>query len=174
MKSFRELLEMQKQLDEAIAKPRKNGFIPRERKLTDILLALDDEFQEWLKELPQEYNFKTWKKKAEYSREKELKELVDILAFYLQIFNFCYLDKNQFDFLQDKFKKMENYQISDNVLDVVLMFKKTFWGDDIVMSFHYFLKIVINRGFTKKELVNGYISKSQENRERIDGEWSNI
>lgn len=71
---FIDLLEMQKQLDEEVAKPRENGFVPRKRTLLDIKLALDDEFQEWLRELPQELNFKTWKKK-EYKREDELIEL---------------------------------------------------------------------------------------------------
>lgn len=78
---FKELLGMQKQLDETVEKPRKSGYIPRKRTLLDIKLALDDEFQEWLRELPDEYNFKTWKEK-EYSREKELIELVDVLFSY--------------------------------------------------------------------------------------------
>ena len=75
--SYEELLETQQILNESI---------PKLKTEFDIILALDDEFQEWLKELPQEYNFKNWKKK-EYSREKELEELTDILFFILQLAN---------------------------------------------------------------------------------------
>ena len=81
-RSFDDLLYLQKLLDNEVSKPRKNGFVPRKRNDMDILSALDDEFQEWQKELPYEYNFKTWKQK-EYSREKELEEFVDILFFFL-------------------------------------------------------------------------------------------
>lgn len=85
--NFRELLELQRILDMETAKPRENGFEPRKRNEQDILSALDDEFQEWQKELPYEYNFKTWKQK-EYNREKELEEFVDVLFFFLQYVNY--------------------------------------------------------------------------------------
>ena len=59
--TFEELLNLQKIFDKEVLKPRKNGFIPRERTEQDIIYALDDEIQEWLKELPKELNFKIWK-----------------------------------------------------------------------------------------------------------------
>lgn len=66
-KTFEELLIFQEILGGKVGEPRPNGFTPRKRTITDILLSLDDEFQEWLRELPQEYNFKTWKQK-EYEK----------------------------------------------------------------------------------------------------------
>lgn len=79
MKSFKELLKLQKELDEAIEKPRKNGFIQK-KTFENIFLDLNDEFREWLRELPKEFNFKNPKKKN-YNREKELEELTDMLFF---------------------------------------------------------------------------------------------
>ena len=57
--TFEELLELQRILDENTTKTRENGFTPRERNEMDIIFSIDDEIQEWLKELPNELNFKT-------------------------------------------------------------------------------------------------------------------
>ena len=51
---FLDLLELQKILDDEVSKPRENGFIPRSREELDILLSVDDEIQEWCRELPSE------------------------------------------------------------------------------------------------------------------------
>lgn len=131
---FIEILGMQKQLDEAVGKPRENGFIPRERTLLDIRLSIDDEFQEWLRELPNEYNFKTWKQK-EYNIENELTELVDVLFFFLQLFNFKN-DKYDNDSMGYWF---DNFREDIELLDLprtVLYFKEGLWSDDLSKSGH--------------------------------------
>lgn len=98
---FLDLLELQRILDDKVSKPRENGFEPRERLTIDIVLSIDDEVQEWLRELPKKYNFKTWKEKP-YSREKELEELTDVLFFFLQYVNHT-MAEDEFEELFDEF-----------------------------------------------------------------------
>ena len=81
--TFDDLLNLQKILDENIS----DKFSEREKTEIDILDAIKDEKQEWLKELPYHLNFKTWKRK-EYNRDKELEEITDILFFILQLANY--------------------------------------------------------------------------------------
>ena len=173
---FTDLLELQRQLDEEIIKPRENGFIPRKATLFDIRLALDDEFQEWLRELPNEYNFKVWKEK-EYNRENELIELVDVLFIFLKLFNF----KN------DKYDNegmgywFDNFREDCDLLDLpktVLYFKEGLWSDDLTetdfyISFIRWIEICRLRGFTKEEVIQAYIKKWKYNiGERPNGDWS--
>lgn len=172
---FIEILGMQKQLDEAVGKPRENGFIPRERTLLDIRLSIDDEFQEWLRELPNEYNFKTWKQK-EYNRENELTELVDVLFFFLQLFNFKN-DKYDNDSMGYWF---DNFREDIELLDLprtVLYFKEGLWSDDLsetdfYISFLRWIEICRLRGFTKDEIIETYVKKWNKNMERINKEWT--
>lgn len=164
--NFNDLLELEKVLDEEIEKNRNNGFVPRQRSLLDILLAIDDEFQEWLRELPQEYNFKTWKQK-EYSKERELEELTDILFFFLQYFNkYTYIPNYYTKFFeQDYFdKKLELYYL-------IADFKYNLWGKTDSTAFYDYMKIVYKRGFTRQDLLNTYWEKWQKNTTRINKDW---
>lgn len=165
--NFNDLLELQRVLDENIEKNRSNGFVPRKRKILDILLATDDEFQEWLRELPKEYNFKTWKQK-EYSREKELEELTDILFFFLQYFNKCaYTPKYYAEFFeQDYFDK-----IGLELYYLITDFKYNLWGKTGSTAFYNYMQIVYKRGFTKEDLLNTYCEKWQKNMTRINKDW---
>lgn len=173
--TFADLLELQKQLDEEVAKPRPNGFVPRERTLLDIKLALDDEFQEWLRELPDEYNFKTWKEK-EYSKEKELIELVDVLFFLLQWIN-AIVEKYEYVFeaFSDEFEAFgdakTNADTSLNTL--ILMFKNYVYIDAVLMVLNAWISICVERGFSKEEIIQTYINKWKKNMGRIKGDWSN-
>lgn len=169
---FRELLEMQKQLDEAIEKPRQNGFVPRERKLTDILLSLDDEFNEWLKELPQEYNFKTWKLK-EYDRKKELEELTDVLFFFLSLCNF-YQDEKTESMEEVYNMRKINSHFSGTFTGMVKTFKFFLFRYEYELPFKVYWNLVKFRKFSDEEIINRYQEKWQKNMKRIEGEWSNI
>lgn len=170
---FGDLLNLQRILDKAIEKIRNNGFVPRKRNVLDILLAIDDEFQEWCRELPQEYNFKTWKQK-EYSREKELEELTDILFFFLQycnvareiekvsistVFSFSGTEKTEFKSIETSL----NYLISK--------FKFNLWNETKDFAFYDYMQIVYFRGFTKEDLLNTYWEKWQKNMTRINKDW---
>lgn len=173
---FTDLLELQSQLDEVIIKPRDNGFIPREITLFDIRLALDDEFQEWLRELPNEYNFKVWKEK-EYNRENELIELVDVLFIFLKLFNFKNnkYDNDNMGYWFDNFR--EDVELLD-LPKTVLYFKEGLWSDDLAetnlyVSFIRWIEICRLRGFTKEEVIQAYIKKWKYNiGERPNEDWS--
>lgn len=168
---FSDLLELQIQLDEEVAKPRENGFVPRERTLLDIKLALDDEFQEWLRELPQELNFKTWKKK-EYKREDELIEITDCLFFILQWVNANNFTKSMLDIYSRKLEIFEKV-INENLRTLISMFKNYLWTDKTLIIFSIWICICIERGFTKDEIIQAYLTKWKRNmRVRIKEDWS--
>ena len=171
--NFKELLELQLILDHETTKKRKNGFNPRERTEIDIKLALDDEFQEWLKELPSEYNFKTWKQK-EYSREKELEEFVDILFFFLQYVNY----KAEFNYcIVEIFTKLFNRFCEGKINSVTALpgwieiFKEELWGKEVYDSFEDYFYIASVREFDIDEILETYWKKWQINIKRINSDW---
>lgn len=165
-----DLLEMQRQLDEDVAKPRENGFVPRKRTLLDIKLALDDEFQEWLRELPQELNFKTWKKK-EYSREDELIELTDCLFFILQWVNIRYVRKDMLKIFSNRLEEFCK-NIYGDLRALISVFKENLWGDKTLTTFCAWICICIERGFTKDEMIQAYLTKYKRNiTVRVKEEW---
>lgn len=169
--TFADLLELQKQLDEEVAKPRDNGFVPRERTLLDIKLALDDEFQEWLRELPKEYNFKTWKQK-EYNRENELTEMVDVLFFFLAYINSSNgVGDYALGWLTRNFNKIGKGCKMD-FKSLVFNFKKNLFSN-YIKSFEFYIQLINLRGFTKEEIIQTYINKWKKNMQRIKGDWSN-
>lgn len=172
-RSFNDLLYLQKLLDNEISKPRKNGFVPRKKNDMDILSALDDEFQEWQKELPYEYNFKTWKQK-EYSREKELEEFVDILFFFLQYVNY----KAEFNYcIVEIFTKLFNRFCERKINSVTALpgwieiFKEELWGKEVYDSFEDYFYIASVREFDIDEILETYWKKWQINIKRINSDW---
>ena len=177
-KTFEELLILQEILDGKVGEPRPNGFTPRKRTITDILLSLDDEFQEWLRELPQEYNFKTWKQK-EYSREKELEEFTDCLFFFLQYQN-TLPEPDSGEYYNDTLIIIFNFWEKDytpiDLNDEITTFKIYLWDNE----YGYYLDgcleawIAISklRGFTKQEILDTYWNKWKKNMERINKDWT--
>lgn len=170
---FNDLLELQRILDENIEKNRKNGFVPRKRNVLDILLAIDDEFQEWLRELPKEYNFKTWKQKL-YSREKELEELTDILFFFLQYCNVAPTigrDNIEVVFNLDEIEKNVFKSQGTSLNYLISKFKFNLWSETTDFAFYDYMKIVYFRGFTRQDLLETYWEKWQKNMTRINKDW---
>ena len=181
--TFEELLNLQKIFDKEVLKPRKNGFIPRERTEQDIIYALDDEIQEWLKELPKELNFKVWKEK-EYNREKELEELTDVLFFILQLANF---KPNITNFFERDFENWEEVmKVNDNfkrdfddleARDFLVGDLKINLGEIYKIYNHFLMRSYIMictwRNFSKRDILNKYWEKWQRNmNERINGDWT--
>lgn len=167
---FNDLLELQRILDENIEKNRKNGFVPRKRNVLDILLAIDDEVQEWLRELPQEYNFKTWKQKL-YSKEKELEELTDVLFFFLQYVNYT-MAEDEFEELFDEFDSFEYSTLSEAIFDLKrYLYSNSYEIDELDRAFDVYLGIVKKRGFTRDDLLETYWKKWQTNTKRINKDW---
>ena len=174
---FTDLLNKQKELDEAVAKSIPNGVIPRERTLLDIKLALDDEFQEWLKELPKEYNFKTWKE-HEHDRYKEVEELTDVLFFILQLLNYFGNERtNEISaYWYDNFEFFEYFLDENSLMETIKEFKRYLWRivteSNMNYIINYFVNLAILRGFTKEEITDTYFKKWEKNMKRINGEWS--
>ena len=175
--TFEDLLNLQKIFDEEVLKPRKNGFIPRKRTIQDIIYALDDEIQEWLKELPKEFNFKIWKEK-EYNREKELEELTDILFFILQLAN--HLKSLNIFYISafNLFKNQYNIDFNDRQVrnNLIIDLKKSLYGideRDISSIMFDYVCVCTARNFTEQDILNKYWEKWQRNmNERINGDWT--
>lgn len=173
--NLEELLICQATLDKKIGEQRHNGFTPRKKNEIDIILALDDELQEWLKELPQEYNFKTWKQKK-YNARKELEEFTDILFFYLQLINYR-LQKGCIpvaakNFLNELAAGYDMLQPDGNVIFYVCMLKQKLWDTDYVGFLETYIKVAKARGFRKQQIIDMYWHKYIYNLKRIQGEWS--
>lgn len=171
--TFEELLELQRILDENTTKTRENGFTPRERNEMDIIFSIDDEIQEWLKELPNELNFKTWKQK-EYSREKELEELTDILFFILQLANYKEYFKAEFS---DDFKIAWEHKSYYSEIETRNIFVRELKNDLYFEQFKiYIMRDYIHicsiRNFTKQDILDKYFEKWQKNMERINKDWT--
>lgn len=182
--TFQDLLYLQSVLDDEVAKPRENSFVPRKREELDILLSIDDEFNEWLKELPKIYNFKTWKQK-EYDLEKELEELTDILFFFLQYFNHKKIftermcSSVELSSLTMKMNKIENiflnkYEDLCSLSTRIHLFKHYLWSNEILngVAFEQYMYIVNDRSFSTQDLINKYWEKWQTNMKRINGDWT--
>ena len=192
--NFKDLLRLQKILDKEVDKKRDNGFVPRERNWTDMKLSLLDEFMEWLKELPQEINFKTWKQKT-YNREKELEEYVDCLFFFLQLINsiiagmekeikengYYNLKEDLKDFKElslvsnlsyNEFFNLSNEEYKYQLEEKIEWFiKYLFWYDGIMDTYYVWLDISSLRGFSKQEILDTYYKKWKKNMERINKDW---
>ena len=84
LEQLKELLEMQRVLDEAILKEHVNIY---DEKIADQMkIALFVELGELMNEMPTK--FKHWKKTAKDNREKALVEYVDALHFQMSLFNY--------------------------------------------------------------------------------------
>lgn len=84
------------------------------------------------------------------------------------------LDTDKFYFLENCFEKMEKDDYKLDIFGNILTFNDYLWEKDGVMSFYYFIEIIINRGFTKQEIIDCYLRRWQGKMEIINGEWSNI
>ena len=175
---FKDLLELQQELDNEVSNPRPNGFVPRKRTRLDIGLAMVDEFQEWLKELPKEYNFKYWKEKG-YSRERELEELTDVLFFLLAAASETDLLKGEKEEVIEEFEiELENfdgYSYPVTLGELISSFyAELFTGcyKQTLKCFMFWISICNIRGFTKDEVIKTYLNKWQKNMGRINKDWS--
>lgn len=138
--TFEDLIHLQKELDKLILEPRENGFVPRTRTGLDKILALDDEFNEWLKELPYELNFKIWKQQK-YNKNKELEEFTDILFFILAfvILSEDCMPRLSYQKMFKNFNKFKStkYEPYKNVDVLIKEFKYFMWNDyvSVLVSF---------------------------------------
>lgn len=181
--NFIELLELQKVLDDKTSAPRTDGFIPRKRTERDLRYALDDEFNEFMKELPVELNFKTWKKK-EWSAEKQLEEFVDCLFFIAAAIN-DYKNKAsmsvEINWLQNTLEEYSYFYKSKNLVEFIDIFKSELNGsisldcyDSIEELISNYFSLSHKLGYSKNDLLNAYWKKWNKNMGRSEngGDWN--
>lgn len=150
---LKELLEMQRVLDETLMKEHGKTEYP----LEETKIALFTELGEMMNELQTE--FKWWKKHATYNREKALEEYVDCLHFALSLFN-----QSGFGIfnMYDYEKTNEGYDCYD--ISIVLKLIVTQGIDGAL----YWLFVLGNKfGFTWQEIYEAYKMKNAVNYDRL-------
>lgn len=152
LEQLKELLDMQRVLDESIFKEHGIAEYP----LENMKLALFDELGELLHEYPTKY--KHWKKTAVDNREKGLEEYVDCLHFALSLAN---------HFGDDVFYKYERctldvelpYLIYEVCNSAIYEYSNAIL-EDLFNLGNYF-------GFTWDEIYSAYKKKNAVNYERL-------
>ena len=159
LKQLKELLEMQRLLDESIF--RKKGILeyPEE----NMKIALFVELGELMNELPT--YFKHWKSTSIDNRDKALIEFVDCLHFALSLTNHKY---NR-DFLEMKIKEYEydsyyTTMLSKLPISDLILHQMKFKGD-LLSLFALGNKF----GFEWNEIYETYLNKNAVNYERLNG-----
>lgn len=178
--TFDDLLELQKQLDEEVAKPRDNGFVPKHRNYNKMVKSMIAEIIEFNEET--ENTHKTWKQK-EFNREKMIEESVDICFFYLQICNlvtgedkeFVRILSNSWENAWESIDRYTNYGV-DVELELIKQLSDREWCLSVskclnVMSL--LISIYVTNDIKKETVIQTYVNKRKKNMGRIKGEWSN-
>lgn len=153
---LKELLEMQRVLDDAILT--EHGEIYNEEIAENIKIALFVELGEMMNELPTK--FKHWKSTAKDNREKALEEYVDALHFALSLFNHYQMEQ-AFDYNASKPKSYQSLYCIIASLITELEY------DEASYVLLYLFKIGNYLGFTWEEIYNAYKAKNAVNYERL-------
>lgn len=159
-KNFRDILSLQKYLDDNI-----NNIRPRT--LKDIQKSLIAECIEFDEETM--FSHKTWKPK-EYRRDKELEELTDIYFFFAQLIN--YLDDDKNEALKEAicFSFEEKYIHTDE--PDILRFIHYVYTDKLAIAMDELIAITYQYSYTTDNILNSYWEKWQKNMKRIGNEWN--
>ena len=159
-KNFRDILSLQKYLDDNI----KNI---RPRTLKDIQKSLIAECIEFDEETM--FSHKTWKPK-EYRRDKELEELTDVYFFFAQLIN--YLDDDKNEALKEAicFSFEEKYIHTDE--PDILRFIHYVYTDKLAIAMDELIAITYQYNYTTDNILNSYWVKWKKNMRRIGKEWN--
>lgn len=177
--SIKELFKIQNFFNKKLIEIKKKEFLMyREPDFYDLRDCILDELQEFKKELPYKFNFKTYNKK-DFSPGKLKEEFVDILNFIL-----CKVLKNEdtkhFETAWNDFEFKENSNNFENIskkeLDIALRYFQ-YWATEADFEMNYFKKIDINTahsylqianliGYSKNDIYEQYWSKFLLNCER--------
>ena len=171
-KSFEDLLNLQKILDETISKPRENKFKPRHRNIYDMKMSIIAEIIEFNEETKSSH--KTWKQK-EFNEENLKEEAIDILFFFLQLINRKVSDNRDFDlsFFQWEWKHLfEDNSIIVYSDEAEMRIIKNISCNDAYRAFVNLIYLYIAYGISQNEVYSIYYKKWQKNMQRINGDWS--
>lgn len=176
---FIDLLEMQKQLDEEVAKPRDNGFVPKNRNYNKMVKSMIAEIIEFNEETDNTH--KTWKQK-EFDREKMIEESVDICFFYLQICNLLTGKDEEFKRILSKswenaWETVDRYTTygEDVELELIKHLSSVEWCLSVSKCLNVMtllVSIYVNNDISKDKVIETYLNKWQKNMGRIKGDWT--
>ena len=164
MLNLKEICEMQRELDKTLDNK-------RERSILDIITSLKAEIIEWNEET--EYSHKTWKTKA-YSREKEIKEYVDILFFLAQLINKLEIGNEIYNReitpMGISIDKREAYFYLDTITTSIYTecYNERTYIDYIIVVMSMYLKIAEIFGYSEEELTEAHKIKWEYNMKRED------
>ena len=155
LEQLKELLEMQRVLDESIFKAKGITKYP----LENMRIALFVELGEFLNEMPTQ--FKHWKSSAVDDREKALEEYVDCLHFALSLSNQrnILINKIAPSYEQLKYIKSQN-DLIDNLSYIMSNNCEFHFLECLFGIGNYF-------GFAWEEIYNAYKEKNKVNYERL-------
>lgn len=157
-KSFKDICELQKELDSHIVNV-------RERTGRDIIKSMIAEIIEFDEETKNSH--KTWKTK-EYNRQKELEELTDVYFFFAQLVNNeKYLEEWK---LEELFNKKETEIFKPDSLTMIMYVTSV--GGSLYSVFSALVDLTLEYGYTKEDILKTYRKKWQKNMERIGREWN--
>ena len=155
LEQLKELLKMQRVLDEAILK--EHGNVYDEKIAEQMKIAFFVELGELMNEMPTK--FKHWKKTAKDNREAALVEYVDALHFQLSLFNYYKFIINES--IHDYNNISEIYQSVYECLSSIIILNGSEFG---LTSLFELGKLL---GFTWDEIYQAYKAKNEINYERL-------
>lgn len=155
---LKELLEMQRVLDESIFK--EHGIT--EYPLENMKLALFDELGELLHEFPTKY--KHWKKTAVDNREKGLEEYVDVLHFALSI-------SYQFYDGSEGYEHYDNCHSNESLSELYWSMWTWTTAEGGRMILKKLFQIGNHFGFKWSEIYSAYKKKNEVNYERLKSNY---
>ncbi|MGL5717354.1 MAG: dUTP diphosphatase [Paraclostridium sp.] len=177
-KSIFGLLLLQKELDKKTRGLRESGFMPRKRDAFDLAMALDDEFNEFMKELPDKVNFKCWKDKK-HDPHKQLIEYVDCLFFLLGAINDFHSRKTDIQtriglsiaelkpksvYSLDK-KQLSEFKYAIQIADLENEF-------DVISLIDLYIEIGASVGYCAENIYDAYWEKWNINMGRDKKDWT--
>lgn len=177
---FVDLLDLQRQLDEEVAKPRENGFVPRRRNYNKMVKSMIAEIIEFNEET--ENTHKTCKQK-EFDREKMIKKSVDICFFYLQICNLLTGKDQEFirilsESWERAWESVDPYTTYgyDVELELIKHLSSTEWCLSISKCLNIMtllISIYVNNDISKDKMIQTYLTEWKRNiTVRIKDDWS--
>lgn len=155
LEQLKELLEMQRVLDEAILK--EHGNVYDEKIAEQMKIALFVELGELMNEMPTK--FKHWKKTAKDNREAALIEYVDALHFQMSLFNYYDVEINE---VFHDYNNTSEYRchISTNLIYICT-------ECDTIHGLELLFELGNTLGFTWDEIYDAYKKKNTVNYERL-------